>query len=95
MIYDAMARHNSGVLSLEFFRDYIQNRSEKKEIEEITEEYSPIILPPDRFPTLREVEDYLFSEAMQRSEGNQSIAARLLGVSQSTLSRRFRQKVGE
>ena len=50
----------------------------KKEIEEITEEYSPIILPPDRFPTLREVEEYLFSEAMQRSEGNQSIAARLL-----------------
>ena len=43
------------------------------------------------FPTLSEVEDVLIEEALRRTEGNQSAAARLLGVSQSTLSRRQRR----
>ena len=38
-------------------------------------------------PKLSEVEDYLFREAMEKADGNQSAAARMLGVSQSTLSR--------
>ncbi len=42
----------------------------------------------DVLPTLREAEEFLFREALRRSNGNQSVAARLLGVSQSTLSRR-------
>lgn len=43
------------------------------------------------FPTLHEVEDYFVSQALERAKGNQSIAARMLGVSQSTLSRRLRR----
>lgn len=50
----------------------------------------PICIGP-RFPTLREVEDYLVEQAVRRAEGNQTAAARLLGVSQSTLSRRLRK----
>jgi DNA-binding NtrC family response regulator len=38
-------------------------------------------------PTLGEVEDFLFQEALDQCDGNQSAAARLIGVSQSTLSR--------
>ena len=38
-------------------------------------------------PRLSEVEDYLFRAALEETNGNQSAAARLLGVSQSTLSR--------
>lgn len=41
----------------------------------------------ERLPTLGEVEDSLFQAALDRSDGNQSAAARLIGVSQSTLSR--------
>jgi transcriptional regulator with PAS, ATPase and Fis domain len=45
-----------------------------------------------RFPTLREAEEFLIAEALKKSGGNQSLAARLLGINQSTLSRR--QKKG-
>ncbi len=45
-----------------------------------------------RFPTLREVEDYLVDQAFERAQGSQTAAARLLGVSQSTLSRRLRKR---
>lgn len=43
------------------------------------------------FPTLEETQDYLITEALKRSNGNQTAAAQLLGVSQSTLSRRIRK----
>ena len=50
--------------------------------------------PPQRgfswgspLPTLAQVEASLFKEALEQAEGNQSAAARLIGVSQSTLSR--------
>ncbi len=48
---------------------------------------------PSRFsytgsiPRLSDVEEFLFREALEKTGGNQSAAARLLGVSQSTLSR--------
>jgi len=45
------------------------------------------------FPSLQEVEDYLIGEALRRSDYNQTAAARLLGVSQSTLSRRLSAKL--
>jgi DNA-binding NtrC family response regulator len=41
------------------------------------------------FPTLPEVEEYLIQEALSLSGGNQTAAARMLGISQSTLSRRL------
>lgn len=40
-------------------------------------------------PTLAEAEAFLMSEALEQTGGNQTAAARLLGVSQSTLSRRL------
>ncbi len=45
----------------------------------------------DGFPKLAEVEAFLIDEALRRSNGNQTVAAVMLGVSQSTLSRRTRR----
>ena len=42
-----------------------------------------------RIPTLREIERFLIREAMDRTGGNQTLASKILGISQSTLSRRF------
>ncbi len=50
------------------------------------EETPPIIINGS-LPRLSDVEDYLYAEALRQSDGNQTAAARLLGVSQSTLSR--------
>ena len=44
-------------------------------------------LPLERLPTLAESRALLVQEALRRGEGNQSIAARLLGISQSALSK--------
>ncbi len=52
----------------------------------------PPIRIGSRFPTLEEVEDYLIDLAFRKSGGNQTHAARLLGVSQSTLSRRLQKR---
>jgi DNA-binding NtrC family response regulator len=43
------------------------------------------------FPKMTEVEQFLIDEAMARTGNNQSAAARLLGVSQSTISRKTRK----
>ncbi len=45
----------------------------------------------ERFPTLEEVEEAMIREAMRRSEGNQSMAARLLGISRPTLCKRLKK----
>jgi DNA-binding NtrC family response regulator len=42
-----------------------------------------------RIPTLRETEQFLIREAMDKAGGNQTLASQILGISQSTLSRRF------
>jgi DNA-binding NtrC family response regulator len=50
----------------------------------------PVILT-GTFPKLAEVEGFLIDEALKRAGGNQTTAASMLGVSQSTLSRRTRR----
>jgi DNA-binding NtrC family response regulator len=44
-------------------------------------------------PKLCDVEEYLIKEAIEKSNGNQSLAAQMLGISQSTLSRRSRKEI--
>ena len=92
MIFDAVARHENGIFSLQYFREYIENKTGKRaaEIKENTEG-SPVMFG-ERFPSLKEVEEFLIKEAMERADGNQTIASQLLGISQSTLSRRFKPK---
>ncbi len=43
------------------------------------------------FPTLGEAEEFLVSEALRRCDNNQTAAAKMLGVAQSTLSRRLKK----
>ena len=44
----------------------------------------------DVLPTLKEISQILINEAMLRSQGNQSIAARMLGVTPQALSKRLK-----
>lgn len=51
-----------------------------------------LILPEDgSFPTMDEMEEWLIREAMIRSAGNQTTAARLLGISRPTLCKRLKK----
>ncbi len=92
MIFDAVSLHESGILSLTYFKEYIKKNTEIINIENDNNNGDKIINFSKRFPTLKETEDLLIEEALKKANGNQSIAADLLGINQSTLSRRLKDQ---
>ncbi len=93
IIYDAISRHESKMLGLSYFKEYIDKRLGKEHsiIPEVYKETERIFFEGD-FPTLDTVQSFFIEKAMEKAKGNQSIAARLLGISQSTLSRKFKSE---
>jgi DNA-binding NtrC family response regulator len=98
MIFDAVSLHSSGILSLDSVRKQIagnlNDRPGDRSPGDGMSEDDPILFP-GRFPTLREAEDAVIEEALKRAEGNQTIAAELLGVSRRALNNRLRRKEGD
>jgi DNA-binding NtrC family response regulator len=93
MIFDAVSRHKSKVLSLEVFKAHIrreqESRNPRKLPKDIDDSY-PLYITGD-FPTIKEATHWLVEEAMKRAKGNQSIAAGMLGISQQALSKRLQK----
>ncbi|MFW5843160.1 MAG: sigma-54-dependent transcriptional regulator [Spirochaetota bacterium] len=83
LLLDAASRSGTGVIPDDYIAEYIALQTGNRE--ETEEE--PGIYYTGAFPTLGQVEEHFIREALSLSEGNQSAAARLLGVSQSKLSR--------
>lgn len=92
MIADAVARHTSGLLTLDCFSglgnsESIRPNSEllatSAEVDEVLYGFF------GRFPTMKEMEEYLTSSAMSLTGGNQRSAAQLLGIARQTLSKRL------
>ena len=88
MVYDAVGSHQGKLLSMDAFKRAIREHDVIK---------SPLqagngnpYLHLDRLPTLGEAHQLLVQEAMRRSEGNQSMAARMLGITQSALCKRLK-----
>lgn len=91
MILDAVEHHKSRVLSLELFKRHMDAVCQNKREEERKKPAADTIFHSLRqLPTIREAATALVMEAMDRSGGNQSIAARMLGISQPALSKRLK-----
>lgn len=92
LVYDALSRHESGVLSMTSFRTLIE--AEEHGIRSETEMSSDIGLEDflKGFPTLGQAEEFLISRAMQNTGGNQGIAASMLGISRQALNKRLQRK---
>ena len=93
MLFDALARHRKGVLSLTYFKENIHLKSSPANYQA---QVSGIPAGPDwltsingQFPTLKEVQEYLVSEALRLAKGNQGIAASLLGMTRKALNKRL------
>ncbi len=89
MIFDALSKHKSGILSLKAFKSRIA--MERNGAYAAIESDADSRLDFSRnFPTLKKATRLIIAEAMERSGGNQTIAAGLLGISQQALSRRLK-----
>ncbi|MBD3242934.1 MAG: response regulator [Chitinivibrionales bacterium] len=88
MVFDTVTRHRSGVLSLEPIRARIQAQiGHSPSVPSVTE---GALSFPTQLPTLKEVEDLLIREALDRTEGNKSLAALMLGITRQTLANRLK-----
>jgi len=93
MVFDALAQHPAGpVLGLDGFRRIIGRRREAS-IPPAQAPRERLLIPTSGpFPSLKEAETALIHEAMERAQGNQGIAAALLGISRPALNRRLRRQ---
>jgi DNA-binding NtrC family response regulator len=91
MVYDAVSRHSGGVLSMEPFKSHIYKDGVGADIGPQSNESdtSSKILFTDKLPTFKEAEQLLLDEALKRANGNQSIAAQMLGITRSGLNKRI------
>ncbi|MGC8937985.1 MAG: helix-turn-helix domain-containing protein, partial [Thermodesulfovibrio sp.] len=90
IVYDAVARCKSSILSLEVFKEMIDisNSIDKELKSEIVKFYIQMRFP-DKLPTLKEMEELLINEALRRAKGNQGIAASMLGITRQALNKRL------
>ena len=96
MIENALSRGTSNNLSLTYFKEYLQTGSGQDKRKHLNlEVQGDQFALTGKLPKLKEVEEYIVDEALRRSKGNQNIAARLLGLSPSALSRRIKKKGGK
>jgi DNA-binding NtrC family response regulator len=93
LIFDAVARHQGTTLALRSFKEAMAD----------TPSLTPPALPQasamaltawfsQRLPTLKEAEEALLTEALNRADGNQGVAAGLLGLSRQALNKRLRRR---
>ena len=96
MVFNALSVNNGNKLALKPFQEYIVSASQS--------DLCPMV--PDRpftkqngetglivngpFPTLKTATELLVKEALRRANGNQSMAGRMLGISQQAISQRLK-----
>jgi transcriptional regulator with GAF, ATPase, and Fis domain len=96
MLFDAVSRHTNRVLSLSSLKRHIFERHKDMGPEEQMEQQESAYLRfPKELPTIKESTRLLVAEAMKRGGGNQSLAAKLLGITQQALSKRLKKEKQE
>jgi len=92
MIYDAVSVHRDRVLSLESFIRAIGSTADSGSGGDVRLPGESLFKGMERLPTITDTVEQLIAEAMERADNNQTIAARLLGISQPALSKRLSRR---
>jgi DNA-binding NtrC family response regulator len=94
LVSNAVIRHTGGVLSLDAFNSVLDEQSPRfglyeKSGQSAVERLNELF---GHFPTISEVEEMLIKKALELAKGNQSIAAKMLGMGRQTLNKRLNKK---
>lgn len=88
MVFDAMSRHKNRMLSMDSFKAAIGTRTT---VDNHQATPNGELCFPQQLPTLKDISRLLTDEALRRTDGNQSMAARLLGITPAALSMRLKK----
>ena len=92
MVYDAVSVHRDRMLSMDTFVKAIErSQSECAATGAGAPRQNPFA-GFEELPTFSDAAAFLVLEAMERAGGNQTLAARLLGISQPALSKRLKMR---
>ncbi len=95
MVSDAMVNHDSGQLGAGAFRRYLDQQRDTAPPAAVSADQLLPELGQGRLPRLKEAQDKvaraLITKAMKLSDGNQTIAARHLGITQQALSLKLKK----
>jgi len=90
LVFDAFSRTSGNVLNLATFRKLVHGSNAPDASGSAAEiDYDSLVEFIGHFPTMKEITDIAVDAALKKVGGNQSLASRMLGVNQSTLSRRI------
>jgi DNA-binding NtrC family response regulator len=90
MVYNAVSIHTERILSMDSFLKVI-GRPLENAVPSLATFDRSVLAGLTQLPTFVEAAEILVDEALARANGNQTIAARLLGITQSALSKRLKQ----
>jgi len=92
LVFDAVVRHVSGILSMETFRAVIgdERLMAPPPGSAPSQDDDPLAAIFGHFPTVDEIELYMIKEAMQLAGGNLGAAGKLLGMGRQTLNKRLK-----
>ena len=95
VVFEAVnAATSGGILPISVFREafgLVQGAARAAEGLGLGDQAAAIIFP-NPLPSASELTELLFDEALKRADGNQSVAARLLGVSPQAVSKRLKSR---
>ena len=93
MVFDAVSRHKARILSLEVFKSHIAREYKDSTVPaEVQLEETALLTFSTKLPSIKQATQLLVAEAMKRANGNQSVAARILGISHQALSKRLKSE---
>jgi DNA-binding NtrC family response regulator len=91
MVHHAVTCNETGILNVSDFPGLKQISAPNRNIGPI-DDTNPLFSLFGKFPTIMQVEEYMIGEAMKMTNGNQTAAAEILGLTRPTLNKRLKQE---